>query len=180
MVLRRCRLIVIGDATSDAEYTFESLGQSLRKIRIDFGIPIEFDNFVITKPSRDEKGVYAAIGTIKYHCIDGTPMDADGTLILIKPTLTGTEARDILNYQSQSGSFPQEFIGDQWFSESQFESYRALGSHIVDALCKEGNQVSDTNPVRDFDHFKTLVKNNVSSGSDFEQKALEFLREIVP
>jgi hypothetical protein len=182
MVLRRCRLIVVGDATSDAEYTFESLGQSLRKIRIDFGIPITFEKFVITKPSLDEKGVYAAIGTIQYHCIDNTSPDDDGKLILIKPTLTGSETRDILNYQSQSGSFPQEFIGDQWFSESQFESYRALGSHIVDALCKEGDEVRATNPVDGFDHFKRLVENNVGSASDsdFAQKALEFLREISP
>ena len=25
--------------------------------------------------------------------------------------------------------------GDQWFDESQFESYRKLGSHIVDSIC---------------------------------------------
>ena len=24
---------------------------------------------------------------------------------------------------------------DQWFSEAQFESYRALGSHIIDHIC---------------------------------------------
>ncbi len=56
MVLRRCRLIVIGDASSDAEYSFDSLGQSLRKIRIDFGIPVEFKKFSIVKPARDGQG----------------------------------------------------------------------------------------------------------------------------
>jgi hypothetical protein len=167
MVLRRCRLIVVGDATSDAEYTFESLGQSLRKIRIDFGIPVEFKRFVITRPSLDEKGgangVYAAVGTIRYHCIDGgRPEETDGMLILIKPTLVGNETRDILNYASQSGSFPQEFIGDQWFSESQFESYRALGSHIVDALCREpGGQIDDRNTFTDLDEFRDRVATNL-------------------
>jgi hypothetical protein len=163
MVLRRCRLVVVGDATSDAEYSFESLGQSLRKIRIDFGIPIEFKKFLITKPSRDEKGVYAAIGSIKYHCIDGgSPEATDGTLILIKPTLLGDETRDVLNYASQSGSFPQEFIGDQWFSESQFESYRALGSHIVDTLCREERgKINDRNTFDDLNKFRERVEDNL-------------------
>ena len=167
MVLRRCRLIVVGDATSDAEYTFESLGQSLRKIRIDFGIPVELERFVITKPSHDEKGVtngvYAAVGKIRYHCADGgSPEATDGTLILIKPTLVGNETRDILNYASQSGSFPQEFIGDQWFSESQFESYRAPGSHFVDALCREpGGQIQDSNTFTNLKDFRDRVATNL-------------------
>ncbi|HEV7375314.1 MAG TPA: patatin-like phospholipase family protein [Pyrinomonadaceae bacterium] len=162
MVLRRCRLIVIGDATSDAEYSFESLGQSLRKIRIDFGIPIEFTKFSITKPSLDEKGVYAAIGTIGYHCIDGTAQSQDGTVILIKPTLIGNEARDILNYATQSGSFPQEFIGDQWFSESQFESYRALGSHIVDALCRKSGMPINDRETLNLNQLKERLQENLN------------------
>jgi hypothetical protein len=167
MVLRRCRLIVVGDATSDADYAFESLGQSLRKIRIDFGIPVEFKKFLITKPSHDGKGVYAAFGKIRYGCIDGKDTE-DGTLILIKPTLLGDETRDILNYASQTGgSFPQEFIGDQWFSESQFESYRALGSHIVDALCREPKgEITDRNTFADLNQFKERVKANLEPESE--------------
>lgn len=45
------------------------------------------------------------------------------------------KARDVMNYKQSSKDFPQEVIVDQWFSESQFESYRALGSHIIDAIC---------------------------------------------
>ena len=41
MVLRRCHFIVLSDAGQDAEYTFEDLGNAIRKIRIDLGIPIE-------------------------------------------------------------------------------------------------------------------------------------------
>jgi hypothetical protein len=180
MVLRRCRLIVIGDATSDAEYSFESLGQSLRKIRIDFGIPVEFKKFSIVKPSRDGQGAYAAIGTINYSCIDGGGVD--GTLILIKPTLLGDETRDVLNYASENDSFPQEFIGDQWFSESQFESYRALGSHIVDALCFDRNVALDhQKPPADFREFKDRVEANLNqvAAPDFGQKALEHLRKNI-
>ncbi len=183
MVLRRCRLIVIGDATSDADYAFESLGQSLRKIRIDFGIPVEFKRFSIVKPSRDGQGAYAAIGTINYQCIDGgNAKEANGTLILIKPTLLGDETRDVLNYASENDSFPQEFIGDQWFSESQFESYRALGSHIVDALCREPDgEISDQNTFADLNEFKKCVEDNLNqiSAPDFGQKALDHLRRNI-
>ena len=42
MVLRRCHHIVVSDAGEDPECSFADLGEAVRKIRIDFGIPIEF------------------------------------------------------------------------------------------------------------------------------------------
>jgi hypothetical protein len=48
-------------------------------------------------------------------------------LVYIKPSLKGGEPRDLINYLSTSSAFPQESIADQFFSESQFESYRMLG-----------------------------------------------------
>ncbi len=108
--------------------------------------------------------LYAAIGTINYQCIDGGNAEAtNGTLILIKPTLLGDETRDVLNYASENDSFPQEFIGDQWFSESQFESYRALGSHIIDALCREPKVGIDAQkPPADLDDFQKRVEDNLN------------------
>jgi hypothetical protein len=41
MVLRRCRLIVVSDAGCDPHGTFEDLGNAIRKIRIDLGVPID-------------------------------------------------------------------------------------------------------------------------------------------
>ena len=64
-----------------------------------------------------------------------TNEDFDGILIYIKASMIGDEPRDVLNYGQGSRDFPQEVITDQWFSEAQFESYRALGSHIIDAIC---------------------------------------------
>jgi hypothetical protein len=40
----------------------------------------------------------------------------------------------VYNYQSSSPAFPNESTADQWFSESQFESYRALALHIIQSL----------------------------------------------
>lgn len=70
MVLRRCHYIVVSDAAADPECSFADLGESVRKIRIDFGIPIEFDHMGIY--SRREIGALkdpghnCAIGRIRY------------------------------------------------------------------------------------------------------------------
>lgn len=143
MVLRRNRFIVVSDGTTDPAYDFQSLAQSIRQIRVDLGVPIELEDFNITSQCQDFKGKYCAVGKIRYSRIDNpTPgvndEDYDGVLIYIKATMIGGEPRDIVNYQKGSKDFPNETIVDQWFSESQFESYRALGSHIIDVICKSG------------------------------------------
>jgi hypothetical protein len=55
----------------------------------------------------------------------------DGVLVYLKASLTGDEPSDVLNYRSQHASFPHQTTVDQFFVESQFESYRALGFHIA-------------------------------------------------
>lgn len=140
MVLRRCRLIIVSDATTDPNYKFDALGMAIRKIRIDLGVPIEFNDGAFnlhTRPSSkaNKDGRYCAIGTIRYSCVDNIKPDDDGVLIYIKAGLAGNEPQDVLHYQQENEQFPQEFIADQFFSESQFESYRMLGSHIIETLC---------------------------------------------
>jgi len=142
MVLRRCRFIVVSDASTDPDYSFQSLAMSIRQIRVDLGVPIELPELSVASPSMDLKSKYCAIGKIRYSCVDRDPNDStttdkdfDGVLIFIKPSLIGEEPRDVINYWQSCPTFPQEIITDQWFSESQFESYRALGSFIIDAIC---------------------------------------------
>src|SRR5207248_271463 len=68
--------------------------------------------------------------------VDG-PDATDGTLIYIKPGLYESEffPKDVYNYAASSATFPHESTADQFFSESQFESYRALGRHVVNEIC---------------------------------------------
>ena len=40
MVRRRCRFIVVSDAGCDPDFEFEDLGNAVRKIEIDLGVPI--------------------------------------------------------------------------------------------------------------------------------------------
>jgi hypothetical protein len=140
MVLRHCRFIVVIDAGRDPDCAFEDLGNAIRKIRIDLGVPINLQKVRIysttsTRRKPDEIPKYCAIGNIGYGRLD--KMEPDGVLIYIKPALCEDEPADVYNYAQVNPGFPHESTSDQWFSESQFESYRMLGSHIIEQLCGE-------------------------------------------
>ncbi len=133
MILRRCRLIVVSDAGCDPDCSLEDLGNAIRKIRVDLGVKIDIKKFEIfprTEMEGKKSGRYCAIGEIDYGTADAG--GRTGMLIYIKPALLGNEPRDVYNYARQSTEFPHEPTSDQWFSESQFESYRTLGEQTVD------------------------------------------------
>ena len=140
MVLRRCHWIVVSDAGEDLECSFADLGEAVRKVRIDFGIPIEFEPMSIYPRSAIETletpGHNCAIGRIRYSVVDGADAP-DGIIIYIKPACYGDEPRDIYEYFKTNPTFPHETTGDQFFSESQFESYRMLGAHTMEKLCTD-------------------------------------------
>jgi len=55
-------------------------------------------------------------------------------LLIVKPSLMGDEAVDVIQYQRTHSLFPQEPTSDQYFDEAQWESYRKLGEHIGNSL----------------------------------------------
>lgn len=129
MVLRRCHFILVVDAGCDQTCTFQDLGNAIRKIRIDQGIDIDINLDML---QRADKSRYSrwhhAIGTIRYDKVDsGAPV---GTLLYVKTSLTGDEPPDVEEYAKQHEAFPHESTADQFFDESQFESYRRLGQHM--------------------------------------------------
>lgn len=140
MVLRRCHYIVVSDAGEDPECSFADLGEAVRKIRIDFGIPIEFGPMSIYPRSEIDTlkglGHNCAIGRVRYSIVDGAGAP-DGVLVYIKPACYGDEPRDIFEYFKTSKTFPHETTADQFFSESQFESYRMLGAYTMEKLCTD-------------------------------------------
>jgi hypothetical protein len=133
MVVRRCHLILVSDAGCDPRCTFEDLGNAVRKIRIDLGVPIAFESVTVAAgPSGPNLEGGCAVGTIDYRCVDGDSAQ-QGTLLYLKPSLLiGALPLDVRSYATASRAFPQESTADQWFSESQFESYRALGKALAD------------------------------------------------
>jgi hypothetical protein len=143
MVRRRCRYMVVVDAGCDPDYTFEDLGNAVRKIAIDLGVKIRFHGLDKLK-KRDPKdpilgaGIpYHAIGEIDYPAADGGTAEDFGIILYIKPGYHGIENADICSYAIANQTFPHQTTGDQWFSESQFESYRSLGFEIADEIFNE-------------------------------------------
>jgi hypothetical protein len=136
MVLRRCHDIVVSDAGCDPDCSLEDLGSAIRKIRIDFGIPITIvGTFRIHASVPRQPGRHCALCRIGYSAVDGP--GTDGWLVYIKPEVYGPEPIDIYNYAAANPTFPHETTANQFFTESQFESYRMLGAYTVDTICRD-------------------------------------------
>jgi hypothetical protein len=70
---------------------------------------------------------HAALARVTF----GDEPDRVGWLLYLKPTLTGDEPADVIQYHRSHESFPQETTADQFFDEAQWESYRMLGFLIA-------------------------------------------------
>jgi predicted acylesterase/phospholipase RssA len=141
LVRRECRLIVACDASADEKYRFQDLGNAIRKCRIDHGVDIDLP-LQSLQPKAERKGhgkwspLHWAVGVIHYEKLDASKKP--GLLIYLKASLTGNEPADVLEYKNGHPAFPHDTTANQFFTESQFESYRMLGEHIVQK-CKERN-----------------------------------------
>ncbi len=136
LIRRRCRCVIVTDCGADPNYQFEDVAALIRKCRTDFGVEIEI-NLESLRPNQaaGKPGNYCAVGTIRYDRVE--PTAAPGVLLLIKPLLTGKEPPDVAQYAQRNESFPQQPTLDQFFDESQFEAYRALGHYIALDIFKE-------------------------------------------
>jgi hypothetical protein len=147
MVRRRCRVIVVSDAGCDPNYSFEDLGNALRKIWIDLGVRIDLHGLDRLKkrfkerPSPAPEEPYWAIGDILYSEADGAN-SKDGLLLYFKSGLHGTEPIGVLSYAISHSAFPHETTLNQFFTESQFESYRMLGCEIAERAFESGGGLS--------------------------------------
>jgi hypothetical protein len=137
MVRRRCRLIVVSDAGFDPDFRLEDLSNAVRKIAIDLGIEIRFKRLELLMPRPvDGSDVKAgaechAIGEIDYST-DGA--ERTGLLLYIKAGYRSVESAGVRGYANANRDFPHQSTANQWFTESQFESYRALGFEITDDI----------------------------------------------
>jgi hypothetical protein len=140
MIRRRCRTIVVSDAGADPNCTLEDLGNAVRKIWIDLGVKIDFQQIMVRKRSDiASTGVYCAVAKITYPGpLPGDTADAsEGSLVYIKPGFYwDQEPADVRAYAAANAKFPHETTLNQWFNESQFESYRSLGAHVIHAISR--------------------------------------------
>lgn len=126
LVRRHCTTIVICDAEQDGDLSFQGIGMAIRKCRIDHGAEIDLDLSQLDPTGTPPAAPFCAIaGTIRYS--NGTV----GQVLYIKSVYTADLPPDLVNFRKENPTFPNTSTADQWFSESQFESYRRLGQEYA-------------------------------------------------
>ncbi|MDA9425136.1 MULTISPECIES: patatin-like phospholipase family protein [Bradyrhizobium] len=158
LLRRRCRVIIAVDAEADVPMNFSSLMKLQRYARIDLGVRIDLPWTPIrdrtraimaenadrtsarasaaTSDDAPKDHVHVAIGVINYGG------DDKGYLVYVKSSLTSDENDYIRDYARRNDTFPHETTGDQFFSEEQFEVYRALGFHMTHGFLAGDHPVS--------------------------------------
>lgn len=110
----------------------------IRLAAIDLGVRINIDIDVFRKDeTTNSSAAHYAIGEIDYG------NGKSGKLYYIKASLTGDENPYIREYRQRFPEFPHESSAEQFFSEEQFEAYRALGSHMADDLVENNGELGD-------------------------------------
>jgi hypothetical protein len=131
LIRRRCRYVIAIDGEADPDYRFEGLGGAVRKCRADFGVDIVIN----PRPIQLKNGAsqaHCVVGRIYYPEPEyGGRKSGPGWLLYIKSSVTGDEPADVEEYRREHPDFPQQSTLEQFFTESQFESYRMLGLHAA-------------------------------------------------
>lgn len=150
LLKRRCDVIFVVDAEADPAMNFSAFVDVERFARIDLGVRMELPWQSVRKEALARRAAlkkdpacdaaspphaHAAIGKILYPPVevDGKVLEEgkEGYLLYVKASMTGDERGYVLDYERRHPSFPHESTGDQFFSEEQFEAYRALGFHAM-------------------------------------------------
>ncbi|PSJ42223.1 hypothetical protein C7I55_08300 [Sphingomonas deserti] len=137
LLKRGCELIVAIDAEADPTLSFGSLLKLERYARIDLGVRIVLPwEEMAEKARKTSEDILAGTRTCEFgpHCAVGRIIyqnGSEGILLYFKSTLTGDEKDYVIDYKKRNADFPHETTGDQFFTEEQFEMYRALGFHMV-------------------------------------------------
>lgn len=163
LLLRRCRLVIASDVTCDRDYEFNDLVRLIRRMRFEYGIRItaldEGEKGVPLEdltPAQIVKGCvdwektpvkifsdenhansHYFVGRIHYPADGPIGSPSEGYFIYLKPNYTGDEAIDLIRYQLENRTFPNDHTSDQFYDPQKFESYRQLGFHIGRAVCTE-------------------------------------------
>jgi hypothetical protein len=149
LLRRKLPFIVISDNGMDQRFEYEDVANLVRKARIDFDCEIDFYRadaldriFGPSGPLRQAFGTQAQIAGAEPAAPNAVAALAQarfcngtrGTIVLVKPRLTGDGPADLVRYKAVNEAFPQQSTLDQFFDEAQWESYYYLGRLIGQAL----------------------------------------------
>lgn len=130
LLRRRCKYIIAVDGEQDSGMTFHALANLQRMSKSDLGIDIQIN---VDDLRLNTEGVCRSHFAFCRILYSDSPREV-GYLLYVKLSLTGNEGEFIRRYKMDEPEFPHHSTADQFFTESQFEAYRALGEHIGEKL----------------------------------------------
>ncbi len=130
LIRRRSKVVIAIDASEDASGAMSSLANAVERCRSDFGAEIDLDIGPLLECEGQEPKLGFVVGSIRYS------PEQKGVIAVVKARLIGTSPVDVWSYGRMHHRFPNESTANQWFSESQFESYRELGFQVGATFAK--------------------------------------------
>jgi hypothetical protein len=162
LLQRRCFLIIASDASQDTAHSFEDFLRLCRRARLEKGIniidlqsaeeldlPLQMHSLRLrpdgpSLPSPTLRSLaerfsqkHYLVARIKYPPPPGAAEGPVGYLIYLKSSLTGDEENDLVGYSAENRAFPHDPTTNAVFDEEHVESYRQLGYHIAEGLCRD-------------------------------------------
>ena len=137
LLRRHCKYIIAVDAGTDKNFEFGSLVKLIRFARVDMGLDIDIELKDLRPDPEGFNKNHWALGKIHYS------ESEIGHLFYIKASMTGDENEYIREYRSRNPAFPHQPLTYQFFDETQFEAYRALGYHIANKMLGEISEMAE-------------------------------------
>jgi hypothetical protein len=156
LIRRRLPFILLCDDGADPGRSMGDLANLIQKARLDMATKITpMDQSALLAFFQTQGSVPASIGSLdqmsdpKHPALaalahleylgDHNEVLSTGLLLILKPTLAPDLPWDVLTYAKGHPAFPQETTGDQFYDETQWESYRALGEHLVTTVIHQAS-----------------------------------------
>ena len=147
LVRRKVPRIILSLASADPEYGFDDLADVIERVRVDFGVYIDFDTMLqgaIPGPSiPPPQGIACALKFAPAsHVVAGIhyPDGTKGKLVVLKSAMTDRVPIDVVRYATMNPAFPNESTADQFFDERQFEAYREAGYAAGAGMIRENRK----------------------------------------
>lgn len=182
---RRCKVIIVGDASGDPAGLGRGLFSVIRQVKVDMGIEVDI-NIDGTRPAEydREKNVaqpsqrHFAVGKITYPATvdaEGNELPrTDGWLIYFKAAVTKDDPGPVLSYwETHKMDFPVPPTADQFFDEEQWELQRWLGEFTIKHTLLELKRYCEEkiNKIKE--------KEKKSGGNEAEIQKLEIQKKLV-
>ncbi len=151
LVKRRCRYIIVSDASQDECYDFPEFLHMAHRLssEVEFiphkemvspqayhdSIGSRFFRDLIPDPESGFARKHFMVFDINYKAVESEVKPAKGVLIYIKPTLTDDEDPGLREFKRINPQFPHDPTSNQLFEDDTFEAYRRLGYHIGEEVC---------------------------------------------